>query len=211
MAFLPLANHTPSRICKLLPRSALAMAVRGAARPFKLDGRLIYGLASAAAGAPPWQRLAVAVWLQCLLAVPALGLAGACCFSRAVILSIMLFSIVSTVSSYSTVGFSGSRSAPSSSASLPGQLAAALTAACSVLVGCASGVDAAVRALWNLQMQVFHRAGDSPVGSGVPGFGFWLRGVCFSGALGGAGAVGCGWAGLFGGVPGRAVSWGCPG
>ena len=110
----------------------------------------------------------------------------------------MLSFIVSTVSSFSTVGFSGSRSAPSSPASLPGQLAAALPASCSALVGCASGVDAAVRAarpgaqvfrvlvfgsgafavparsaalvraLWNLQMQVFHRAGGS-CRAGLPG------------------------------------------
>lgn len=58
----------------------------------------------------------------------------------------MLSSIISAVSSFSTVGFSGSRSASSSAASLPGQLASALPAACSALVGCASGVDAAVRA-----------------------------------------------------------------
>ena len=58
----------------------------------------------------------------------------------------MLSYIISSVTPYPLVGFSGSRFGSSSPSSLPAQLAAALPASCSVLVGCASGVDAAVRA-----------------------------------------------------------------
>ena len=43
-----MANYTPSSLCKLLPRSALAMAVRGAARLVEPG---LGALASAAAGA----------------------------------------------------------------------------------------------------------------------------------------------------------------